>query len=69
MKNKVTIKFANEIQRKTFMKWFIDYGFDELCYSDSVRDDLSSEDFFDELKHIPNGFEITKVNIKHKSEY
>lgn len=59
MNNEVTIKFANEEQCKTFMKWFIDYGYDELCMSDSVSDDLSSEDFYDELEHIPGGFNIT----------
>lgn len=59
MKTEITIKFANENQRKTFMKWFIDWGFDDLCYSDLVRDDLSSEDFYDELKPIPSGFKIT----------
>ena len=57
--NEVNIEFANEEQRKVFMKWFIDYGYDELCYSDSVRDDLSSDDFYDELEHIPGGFKIT----------
>ncbi len=57
--NEVTIKFANKEQRETFMKWFIDYGYDELCYSDSVRDDLDSNNFYDELEFIPDGFKIT----------
>jgi hypothetical protein len=58
--DEVIIKFANENQCKTFMKWFTDYGYDELLMSDSVRDDLSSEDFYGGyLKHIPGGFKIT----------
>ena len=55
----VKIEFANEEQCKTFMKWFIDYGYDELCMSDSVRDDLDLDNFYDKLEHIPGGFKIT----------
>jgi len=55
----ITIEFANEEQRKTFIKWFIDYGFDELCYNDGVRDDLSSDDFYDTLICSSVGFKIT----------
>ena len=57
--NKIKIEFANEEQCKCFMKWFIDWGYDELSMSDSVRDDLSSEDFYNELIHIRDGFKIT----------
>ena len=57
--NEVKIEFDNEEQLKAFMKWFIDWGFDDLCMSDSALDDLSSDDFYDEIEHIPGGFKIT----------
>jgi hypothetical protein len=44
--SRVIIDFANNNQAKVFFNWFKEYGYDELINSDSVNDDLSSEEFY-----------------------
>jgi len=45
--SKVTLQFNNNEQAEVFFSWFKEYGFDALCDSDMVHDDLPSELFYD----------------------
>ena len=49
MSSTVILNFANNKQARAFFKYFKEYGFDDLIMSDSVRDNLPSKYFYEEI--------------------
>ena len=56
--NLVILDFKTKYQMKVFMDWFETYGFDQLCESDSVHDDLPADEFYEKCNKTKIGFDI-----------